>query len=161
MFHEKNQKMKNLMKVLTVVSIASAFAVACNSDAKNKTRINMQAYNDSVKHVQDSIRLDSFQRSEAVKKEAAEIARQERTESTRTVIVQQPGTTTTVVQKEERKGMSSAAKGAIIGGVAGAATGVLIDKKDGRGAVIGGVVGAGTGYTIGRSKDKKTGRAPQ
>lgn len=57
--------------------------------------------------------------------------------------------------------MSSAAKGAIIGGVAGAATGVLIDKKDGRGAVIGGVVGAGTGYSIGRAKDKKTGRAPQ
>lgn len=161
MFHEKNQKMKNLMKVLTVVSIASVISVACNSDAKNKTQMNMQAYNDSVKQVQDSVRLDSFQRAEAIKKEAAEIARQDRTENTRTVIVQQPGTTTTVVQKEERKGMSSAAKGAIIGGVAGAATGVLIDKKDGRGAVIGGVVGAGTGYTIGRSKDKKTGRVPQ
>ncbi|HCN82306.1 MAG TPA: hypothetical protein DIT07_01615 [Sphingobacteriaceae bacterium] len=150
--------MKNLMKILTVVSMASVFSVACSSDAKNKTRINMQAYNDSVKHVQDSVRLDSFQRAEAVKKEAA-IARQERAENTRTVIVQQPGTV--VVQQQQKKGMSSAAKGAIIGGVAGAATGILVDKKDGRGAVIGGVVGAGTGYTIGRSKDKRTGRAPQ
>jgi hypothetical protein len=47
----------------------------------------------------------------------------------------------------------------VIGGVAGAATGVLVDKKDGRGAVIGGVLGAGTGYVIGRDKDKKSGRA--
>lgn len=157
----KLKKMKNLIKIFAIASVASVFTVACNSDAKNKTRINLQAYNDSVKHVQDSVRLDSFQRAEAVKKEAAEIADRDRVESTRTVVVQQPGTTTTVVQKEERKGMSSAAKGAIIGGVAGAATGVLVDKKDGRGAIIGGVVGAGTGYTIGRSKDKKSGRVPQ
>jgi hypothetical protein len=152
--------MKNLIKIFAVVSIASVFTAACNSDAKNKTRINLQAYNDSVKHVQDSVRLDSFQRSEAVKKEVAKQQREDRVE-TRTVVVQQPGTTTTVVQEEKKKGMSSAAKGAIIGGVAGAATGVLVDKKDGRGAIIGGVVGAGTGYTIGRSKDKKTGRVPQ
>lgn len=59
-------------------------------------------------------------------------------------------------------GISDAAKGAIIGGVAGAGAGAIIDrKKPARGAVIGGVVGAGTGYTIGRSSDRKSGRVEQ
>lgn len=58
-----------------------------------------------------------------------------------------------------RRGMSKAAKGAIIGGVVGAGTGAVIDKKNrGAGAVIGGVIGAGAGYGIGRHKDKKDGR---
>jgi hypothetical protein len=150
--------MKNLINILGVISIASVLSTACNSDAKNSSRANLQAYKDSVKRAQDSLSLDSFKRAEAVKKET-EAAGKERAENTKTVIVTQPGPV--VVQEQQKKGMSSAAKGAIIGGVAGAATGVLIDKKDGRGAVIGGVVGAGTGYGIGRAKDKKTGRAPK
>ena len=60
---------------------------------------------------------------------------------------------------QKKKGMSSAAKGAIIGTVGGAAAGAIIAKKNrGLGAVIGGVLGAGTGYTIGRANDRKTGR---
>ncbi|MCW3086990.1 MAG: hypothetical protein JWQ78_376 [Sediminibacterium sp.] len=46
-------------------------------------------------------------------------------------------------------------KGAVIGGVAGAATGAIISKKKGKGALIGGVVGAGGGYLYGRHKEKK------
>lgn len=65
------------------------------------------------------------------------------------------GTTTTAPAKKE--GWSKAAKGAVIGGVAGAATGAVITKS-GKGAIIGGVIGAGGGYIIGRSKDKKDGR---
>lgn len=56
-----------------------------------------------------------------------------------------------------KKGWSKAAKGAAIGGVAGAATGAIITKS-GKGAIIGGVIGAGGGYIIGRSKDRKDGR---
>ena len=63
-------------------------------------------------------------------------------------------TSTTSTQK---KGISKAAKGAIIGGVGGAAAGAVIGKNA-KGAVIGGVVGAAGGYIIGRSKDKKSGR---
>ena len=59
----------------------------------------------------------------------------------------------------EKKGWSKAAKGAVIGGVAGAAGGAVINKKNRVvGAVIGGVVGAGGGYVIGRKMDKKDGR---
>ena len=64
------------------------------------------------------------------------------------------GTTTT-----KKKGWSSAAKGAVIGGVAGAAGGAVINKKNrAAGAVIGGVIGAAGGYGIGRTIDKKNGR---
>jgi len=60
---------------------------------------------------------------------------------------------------EEKKGWSKAAKGAVIGGVAGAAGGAVINKKNrAAGAVIGAVIGAGGGYVIGRKMDKKDGR---
>ena len=58
-----------------------------------------------------------------------------------------------------KKGWSSAAKGAVIGGVAGAAGGAIINKRNrAAGAVIGGVVGAAGGYGIGRGIDKRNGR---
>ncbi len=56
---------------------------------------------------------------------------------------------------EEKKGWSNAAKGAVIGGGAGAIGGAILSKKKGKGAVIGGVLGAAGGYIIGRNKDKK------
>lgn len=60
---------------------------------------------------------------------------------------------------EKKEGWSKAAKGAVIGGVAGAAGGAIINKKNRVvGAVIGGVVGAAGGYGIGRTMDKKDGR---
>lgn len=67
----------------------------------------------------------------------------------------------TVEAEEEKKkeGMSKAAKGAIIGGAGGAATGAVINKKNRvAGAVIGAVIGAGGGYVVGRKMDKKDGR---
>jgi hypothetical protein len=63
--------------------------------------------------------------------------------------------TTTIPDKKE--GISKSAKGAIIGGVAGAAAGAILTKK-GKGAVIGGVIGAAGGYILGRKKDKADGR---
>jgi uncharacterized protein YcfJ len=60
---------------------------------------------------------------------------------------------------QQKKGWSNKAKGAVIGGVAGAGAGAVINKKDRvKGAVIGGVVGAGAGVIIGNEKDKKQGR---
>jgi hypothetical protein len=70
------------------------------------------------------------------------------------------GTSSTSTQTAKKKGWSSAAKGAVIGGVAGAAGGAVINKRNrAAGAVIGGILGAGVGYGIGRSKDVKSGRA--
>ena len=60
---------------------------------------------------------------------------------------------------EKKSGWSKTAKGAVIGGVAGAGTGAVINKKDRvKGAIVGGVVGAGTGAIIGNEMDKKDGR---
>ena len=59
---------------------------------------------------------------------------------------------------QTKKGWSKKAKYATVGAAAGAATGVLVSKKNGKGAVIGGVLGAGSGYLYGRKKDKKDGR---
>jgi hypothetical protein len=59
----------------------------------------------------------------------------------------------------EKKGWSKTAKGAVIGGVVGAGTGAVINKKNrSKGAIIGGAVGAGAGAIIGRDQDKKDGR---
>jgi hypothetical protein len=60
---------------------------------------------------------------------------------------------------EKKKGWSQAAKGAVIGGIAGAAGGAILNKKNRVvGAVIGGVIGAAGGYGIGNGMDKKDGR---
>jgi outer membrane lipoprotein SlyB len=60
---------------------------------------------------------------------------------------------------KEKKGWSKTAKGAVIGGVTGAAAGAIINKKNrGVGAVIGGVGGAAAGAVIGNEMDKKDGR---
>ncbi|WP_226998842.1 glycine zipper domain-containing protein [Flavisolibacter tropicus] len=58
-----------------------------------------------------------------------------------------------------KKGWSKTAKGAVIGGVTGAAAGAVINKKNrGVGAVVGGVTGAAAGAVIGNQMDKKDGR---
>lgn len=59
---------------------------------------------------------------------------------------------------KDKQGMSSGAKGAIIGGVGGAAAGAAISHDHSKGAIIGGVAGAAGGYLIGHHKDKKYGR---
>jgi hypothetical protein len=59
----------------------------------------------------------------------------------------------------KKKGWSKTAKGAVVGGVVGAGTGAVVNKKNrAAGAVIGGVIGAGTGAVIGNEMDKKDGR---
>ena len=153
------------MKRLLIMITMAAGIAACNSNAST----NAETYQTTKKY-KDSIRLDSFQRAEAVAKEIdrreeeAQLAEAEKTAavasasktSSKTVVHHTYAATPAAPAK---KGWSSAAKGAAIGAGAGAVTGILVDKKDGRGAVIGGVLGAGTGYVIGRQKDKKTGRA--
>jgi Glycine zipper len=67
--------------------------------------------------------------------------------------------TTETAKTEKKEGWSKAAKGAVIGGVAGAAGGAVVNKKNRVvGAVVGAVIGAGGGYAIGRGMDKKDGR---
>ncbi|WP_345952607.1 glycine zipper domain-containing protein [Mucilaginibacter sp. PAMB04168] len=62
---------------------------------------------------------------------------------------------------QQKKGMSSQAKGALIGGAGGAVAGTLIGHNV-KGALIGGAIGAGGGYIIGnehRRNEEKRKRA--
>lgn len=59
----------------------------------------------------------------------------------------------------QKKGWSAKAKGAVIGGGAGAIAGAVIHKRQRAvGAVVGGILGAGAGVGIGAVIDKKNGR---
>ncbi len=60
---------------------------------------------------------------------------------------------TAVQAQTPKKGWSNKAKGAAIGGGAGAVTGAVLGG--GKGALIGGAVGVVGGGLIGRNKDKK------
>lgn len=63
-----------------------------------------------------------------------------------------------VTKTKTRHGMSKRAKGAIIGGGAGALGGALIGRNV-KGALVGGALGAGAGYVIGNETDKGKSRA--
>ncbi|WP_256012064.1 YMGG-like glycine zipper-containing protein [Desertivirga xinjiangensis] len=159
-----------MKRIMIAFAVASIFA-ACNNNTKTNSQevsardsVKMLQY--SMKAMRDSLKIDSLQRvaenaklqqQQAAAQRVAYSAAPKRQTYVKGVSESYYYTPTPVQQK--KKGWSSAAKGAVIGAGAGAVTGVLVDKKDGRGAVIGGLLGAGTGYVIGRSKDKKTGRA--
>ncbi|MEO5996406.1 MAG: hypothetical protein ABIN89_06745 [Chitinophagaceae bacterium] len=70
--------------------------------------------------------------------------------NTGTVATPAPVTTTEV----KKKGWSNRAKGAAIGGVGGAATGVILSKNKVAGGILGGAIGAGGGYIIGNEIDR-------
>lgn len=56
----------------------------------------------------------------------------------------------------QQKKVSPQAKGAIIGGIGGAAAGALINKRNRAvGGIVGGVVGGAGGYAVGKSIDNK------
>lgn len=55
----------------------------------------------------------------------------------------------------KKKGLHTPAKGAIVGGVVGAATGAIVSKKKVQGAILGGAVGAGAGTVTGILIDKQ------
>ena len=64
-------------------------------------------------------------------------------------------TSGTEEKQVKKKGWSNAAKGALIGGAAGAIGGAVINGRNRAvGAAIGAVLGAAGGYAIGRKKDK-------
>jgi len=158
-----------MKRIAIAFAIATLFAACKNNVNTDKelsnARDSIKMLQYSMKAVRDSIKIDSYEK-------AAEQARLEQLRAVEAQRVAYASATRrpTYVKgvseayyytpaKPVKRGWSSAAKGAAIGAGAGAITGVLVDKKDGRGAIIGGLLGAGTGYVIGRAHDKKTGRA--
>lgn len=60
------------------------------------------------------------------------------------------------VQAQDRKGWSPQAKGAVIGGLGGAAAGAIIHKRNRPvGGIVGGVAGGAIGYGVGKHIDNK------
>ncbi|KRT13659.1 hypothetical protein ASU31_23515 [Pedobacter ginsenosidimutans] len=159
-----------MKKILVVIALSTSVLFACNNKAKEEAALKQQQAEKqlAIKAVKDSLRLDSFKKAEVAKveqekeaKHQAELAAARRASSSRSYASSGGGSSSAYGGTQptaKKKGWSDAAKGAVIGGAAGAVGGALIDKKKGRGAIIGGLVGAGGGYLIGRGEDRKSGR---
>ena len=121
------------MKNIFILS-AAFLVISCNNNSK-------------VAGVKDYLEATPSKASHSVKVETKE------TTTSNTVSSESANTA------KEKTGWSKTAKGAVIGGVVGAGTGAVVNKKNrAAGAVIGGVVGAGAGAVIGNEMDKKDGR---
>ncbi|MBC8051969.1 MAG: hypothetical protein H7Y13_02795 [Sphingobacteriaceae bacterium] len=147
-----------MKKIALIFAVAATFA-ACS----NKSETTVQSKEEAFRQVRDSIQLDSFRRADAkevfLSQEKEKIASRRNSSASSSERTYVKGVSETYTNTQpQKKGWSKAAKGAAIGAGAGAVTGIIVDKKDGRGAVVGGLVGAGAGYAIGRSQDKKDGR---
>ncbi|MEE1944122.1 YMGG-like glycine zipper-containing protein [Pedobacter sp. KR3-3] len=150
-----------MKRIIAIVAFATVLA-SCGNRAKEEALAKQQA----IAAVKDSLKLDSFKRAEEANKQRlieekhqAELAAARRSATTSysssgTTTTSSAGTTTAA----KKKGWSDAAKGTAIGAGVGALGGILIDKNDARGAIIGGLAGAGAGYAIGRAEDRKSGR---
>jgi hypothetical protein len=149
-----------MKKILSIVTVAALMAASCNS--KPSTETTTKAIPDP-----DTTGLAQYQQWKAQHElpdlnqanAAAVPATSTRRSTSTNRVYRSSSESSNTAKASTKKGWSRAAKGAVIGGVGGAAAGAIINKKNrGAGAVVGGVVGAAAGYGIGRHKDKKAGR---
>jgi Glycine zipper len=162
-----SKKSTTMKRILSVVTIAAVMAASCNSVPTTAGMSTTQT------PVADTAGLAQYKAWKA-QNELAVVNQSTQTSSTapatRTVVKYVPvrsysssgsmsSSSSNTARASQKKGWSKSAKGAVIGGVAGAAGGAIINKKNrGLGAVIGGVIGAAGGYGIGRGMDKRDGR---
>ena len=154
-------KNKIMKKMLMVITIATVFA-SCKSDSTD-LQTNKIMLTDSSGISNSSASSDTATVVEKGARPVLVSGEKTRTStSTRVGKSASAGngttTTTTTTTATKKKGWSNRAKGAVIGGAAGAVAGAVISKHKGTGAVVGGVVGAAGGYIIGNEKDKKNNR---
>lgn len=133
------------MRVSFFILSASLLMAACNSNSKTTEVQTVDTSNTTV-----------------AEQETSEPAKQEAPASKEKTIEKETSTSMSSESENSakaKKGWSKTAKGAVIGGVVGAGTGAVVNKKNrAAGAVVGGVVGAGAGAIIGNEMDKKDGR---
>jgi hypothetical protein len=155
-----------MKKIIMIVTIASVFA-ACKSDTKTDLQTNKVMLTDTTGIYKNNMSSDTgsaLQRGEKpsnVYRTHNTNTNESRTSSNRTSNNNNTASTnnrTTTTTTTRRKGWSSRAKGAVIGGAAGAIGGAIVSKHKGTGALIGGVAGAAGGYIIGNEIDKKHNR---
>lgn len=129
------------MKKIYMSIVVVALLASCSNSNKEAQLKAQQFTIDSMKTV-------------TAQKEAEQLRKQ--TEKTNTIIYQPASVaTTTTTEPAKKKGWSNVAKGAVVGGVVGAGTGVAVSKNKVKGGIIGGVVGAAAGAGVGAILDKK------
>jgi hypothetical protein len=178
----KTLTMKKFVLSLSIGLSAATFMVACNSNQGVAEQANVAKAADTTGLAEFQSAKQQIAMSEAaaftaasasqaktvyvpVRSAAKSTAKKSTSSSSKTASSEtankevMPSSQTENAAKTQKKGISKAAKGAIIGGVVGAAAGAVINKQNRVvGAVIGGVAGAAGGYGIGRGMDKKDGR---
>ena len=162
------------MKRSLLLMSTVALLIACNSGPKSSPASDKTNLSDSLRLATDTAGLADYQAWKAQNELGAKQQQQQPQEkasasttpkkaaSGQTAATSQaPGESSTGsgTAAQEKKGWSKTAKGAVIGGVVGAGTGAVVNKKNrAAGAVVGGVIGAGAGAVIGHEMDKKDGR---
>ena len=162
--------MKNLLSSLAVTATLALTMAACNSTPK-QAQVTLNATDTT-----GFAAFQAYKQAEMIKASTAAYAAAApqtkvvtryvpvRSTASRSSVSRSTASSPVVMNSEssnaaKKKGWSKAAKGAVIGGVVGAGTGAVVNKKNrAAGAVIGGVLGAGAGYGIGRGMDKRDGR---
>ncbi|MBD0376985.1 MAG: hypothetical protein ICV51_15305 [Flavisolibacter sp.] len=147
------------MKTNIFIFCATVLIIACNNSPKATDPTTAEAI-ETTQQEKDSVRFavlekpsaDASAEKKTTQKHAA--AQNHSTVSGSGSVSSESSSTA-----KAKRGWSKTAKGAVIGGVAGAGTGAVVNKKNrAAGAVVGGVVGAGVGAAIGHEMDKKDGR---
>jgi hypothetical protein len=143
------------MKFSFLILSASVFVTACNTNPKPAEAATAQT--------PDTLVTAPVATSEVKEESTASTATEKRKTSTQRTSDNSTATSTMSSESDNsakaKKGWSKTAKGAVIGGVVGAGTGAVVNKKNRAvGAVVGGVVGAGAGAIVGNELDKKDGR---
>jgi hypothetical protein len=162
----KNQVMKRIVPILSLVAVIALVMTACGRKGTEDTKAVSYEVTFGLAHFQHckykNERLDPNQYYlQAVQKTTPAPVRRTTPKKTSTNYVS--GSMNTVTENQakttEKKGWSKAAKGAAIGGGAGAIAGaVLVKKNRVAGGALGAIIGGGIGYVIGHAKDKKDGR---
>jgi hypothetical protein len=155
------------MKIQILILSAIVLVTGCNTETKpvNKATADTSAFSTDTTGLaeykawkaQNELPVEKEEKP-GVEKASSKTATK-KTSATASSNSSADNSSSTSTQGEEKKGWSKTAKGAVIGGVVGAGTGAVINKKNrAAGAVIGGIIGAGTGAVVGNEMDKKDGR---
>jgi uncharacterized protein YcfJ len=155
------KKLKIMKKILMIITIASVFA-ACKSDSTD-LQTNKVMLADSIGISNSSASSDTAIAAQKGANPVSVSGEKTRTSTSNSSTASKGNstastTTSTTTTTNKKKGWSNRAKGAVIGGVAGAVGGAIISKHKGTGAAVGAAVGAAGGYIIGNEKDKKNNR---
>lgn len=140
------------MKTGLLILGAVICAASCNTTPKNAEAVAVKT--DSILPKKDTVYITQGRTTTSATRSVVSSPASSSSNGTTETM-----TSTSTNEAQTKTGWSKTAKGAVIGGVVGAGTGAIVNKKNrAAGAVVGGVLGAGGGAIIGNEMDKKDGR---